>query len=133
MNNYTQKNMQKTLDLLQNELLNQNEKEKEYILLIKKLKEEIEKYKLNEINLLKKIEIYENKLKKVEEINENFIYNVKLAKIKANEEQKKKKDINDNIIHLLSKNTNKTFSYHRNNKYFNQNNNSINIQTEIFQ
>lgn len=133
MFNNTEKNMQKTLDLFQNELLNQNEKEKEYIIIIKKLKEEIEKYKLNEINLLKKIEIYENKLKKVEEINENFIYNVKLAKIKANEEQKKKKDINDSIINLLSKNTNKTFSHHRNNKYFNQNNNDINIQTENFQ
>ena len=42
--------MQKTLDLFQNELLNQNEKEKEYIIIIKNLKEEIEKYKLNEIN-----------------------------------------------------------------------------------
>ena len=106
MINNTEKNMQKTLELFQNELLNQNEKEKEYILIINNLKEEIEKYKLNEINLLKKIEIYENKLKKVEEINENFIYNVKLAKIKANEEQKKKKDINDSIINLLSKNDN---------------------------
>ena len=54
MLNNTEKNMQKTLDLFQNELLNQNEKEKEYIIIIKKLKEEIEKYKLNEINLLKK-------------------------------------------------------------------------------
>ena len=133
MNNNTKKNMQKTSELLKNELLNQNEKEIEYILIIKNLKEEIEKYKLNEINLMKKIEIYEEKLKKVEETNNNFKYNIKLAEIKANEEQKKKKDNNDNFMFLFPKTVNRTFSHHRNCKCFDNNNDFINIQTENFQ